>query len=163
MDGPITAELGRSQCVQNWFFGPLYLVKVSLVNLCHKSMNYLFLRLDIGLEIMRNEIPVVVVEDCSHQSHQQVLLSEHTTSNSLDCLLQLGRYILLWTHGWHLLLQVIYLLNSCSKNEDVFLAHFFIDFDIGAIHSPNDEPSIHNKLHITGSRCLGACGRDVLA
>ena len=54
-------------------------------------------------------------------------------------------------------------LHPSAEDEDVFFTHFLINFDVGSIHSADDESSIHDELHIGSAGCLSACSGDVLA
>ncbi len=61
------------------------------------------------------------------------------------------------------MLEVFNLLNPSSENENVLGTNLLIDFNISSIHGSNNQPSIHHKLHIAGSRSLSASCRDMLA
>lgn len=83
IDGAVAAELARSERIHYRHLGPLVLVQVGLIHFLLGS--------NIGLEVGRNQIPVVVVGNRADQAHQQLLLSEGARSDSLDSLLQLRR------------------------------------------------------------------------
>jgi len=57
LNSSIAAEFACSQSIQNWHFGPFFLIQVSFVNL--------FLRLDVRLEVWSQQVPVIIVHDCS--------------------------------------------------------------------------------------------------
>jgi hypothetical protein len=48
-------------------------------------------------------------------------------------------------------------------DEDIVLAHFLQDLDIGAVESADRDGAIQRQLHVAGSRCFGSGGRDLLA
>ena len=110
--------------------------------------HYLFLSPQVGYEISSDEVPVIIIENSSNKPHQKVLLPESARPYRLNDLLQLSRNVILGTRRAHLMFQSINFLHSRTKYENVFLSNFLVDLNVSAIHSSNNETSIHHKLHV---------------
>jgi hypothetical protein len=62
--------------------------------------------------------------------------------------LQLWRNVFVGTGGGHYPFELIDFLNPCSKDENIFIANFFVDLNVSTIHRADDQPAIHDKLHV---------------
>lgn len=85
-------------------------------------------------------------------------LSEFTLSDYLNHLLKGFWNIVFRSRCAHLLPHSLNFLDSRTKNEDILITNFFVNFNIGSVHGSDDKSSIHNKLHIRSSRRL--CSRS---
>ena len=44
-----------------------------------------------------------------------------------------------------------HLMRLSSKDEDVVVANFLCDLDVGTIQGPDDQRTIHSELHVASS------------
>lgn len=84
-DGSVTAKLASPESIHDGHAVPPGLVGVGFVNF--------FLSLDVGLEICRNKVPIVVIGDSADQAHEKIFFSKGTDSDGLNRLLQFWRHV----------------------------------------------------------------------
>ena len=99
------------------------------------------------MEIKASDIVVTTitqrVDDVMHHCH----ITKETFFYCVKYFLQSGADIvsLAFPHFFPYLADAF---NPFTKNEHVFFANFLGNFDIGAVHGPNDEAAIHHELHV---------------
>ena len=54
------------------------------------------------------------------------------------------------------------LLDGVAKNEDVVIADFFMDLDVGSIKGADGDGAVEGELHVAGARGFFACCGDLL-
>lgn len=155
MDSSVTAKLASSQRIHDGHFGPFVLIEVGLINLLLSS--------DVGLEISWDEVPIVVVGDCTNQAHEQLFFSKGSRSDCLDGFFKLWRNVIFRAHRRHFLLEIFNRVYSCSEDEDVVISYLLMDLDVSSVHRSEDQPTVHYELHVAGAWGFSARSWDVLA
>ena len=119
------------------------------------------MRLDVAVEVVRNEVVVTLIDDRVAKSAKAVCISEFTTLDGIKDFGEVGVNFEV-TIGVGVA-EIFDVLGEVTKEKDVGLADFASDLDVGSVTSTDDQPTVQDELHVAGSTGFRACSRDVLA
>lgn len=119
------------------------------------------MRLDVAVEVVGNEIVVAVIGDGTAQGGEAVRVAEGAV---LDGVEDLGEVrVELETAVVVGVAEVFDVLGEIAEEEDVGLADFAGDFDVGSVAGADDQAAVEDEFHVAGATGFRACGGDVLA
>ena len=83
--------------------------------------------------------------------------AEFALPDRLDDFLQTCWQVFFWCCDRHIVFQSIYILYSCTKDEDVLLLYLLVDLHVCPVHCPDNKGSIQDEFHVAGTRSLSTC------
>ena len=164
-DGSVGRELADVCHVEDGHLSPALLVFVSLTDI--------MLRLDVGAEILEDEVAVRGIHAVSLQqavvegTEELGVLGRECTVDQLD---QHLADLFVGVEDFHgviaaVLLIVHDLIRGKTEDKGILFANFFYDLDVGAVHGSQSHRAVEHELHVACARCFfTGCGnllRDI--
>lgn len=141
IDGTIRAKLSRAGGVVDRQTEPLGAILEGVIDLV--------LGLDVGREIVTDEVKVVCRGDALKQRLPLIRLTKETRFNHRNDLIET------WIEGKKSLSQIVADRRDVgcesSKDKDVFFFDLLEDFDVCAVESSENHSSVHHELHVARS------------
>ena len=122
-----------------------------------------FLGLRIGVKVSEDEV-VVFKEEVVDEGEEEVgvFRGEEARGDELEDFAHVGVGFIDMASAVALIAFLRDFFFRQPKQEEVFSADAFANFNIGAVQSPEGESAIHSEFHITGAGGFHACGADLL-
>ena len=119
------------------------------------------MRLDVAVEVVGDEVVVALVDDGVAQGAEAVRVAE---AASLDGVEDVGEVRVQFEGAVVVgVAEVLDVLGQVAEEEDVGLADFAGDLDVGPVARADDQAAIQDELHVAGPTGFRAGGGDVLA
>ena len=116
---------------------------------------------DVAVEVVGDEVVVALVDDGVAQGAEAVRVAEPT---ALDGVKDFGEVRVEFEVAVGVgVAEVFDVLGEVTEEEDVGLADFAGDLDVGSVAGADDQATVQDKLHVAGSTGFRACSGNVLA
>ena len=137
------------------------------------------MRLDITVEVIRDQVVITMVYDCVDDGRELIHVAEHARTDGVEDFLQV------WIDRVRavgvVVTEIFDVLGEVAEKEDVVVTDFASDFDLESVSSgqvwlgdhgsltyictiasANDQSTIQHKLHVARARSLRSSSRNVL-
>ena len=119
------------------------------------------MRLDVAVEVVRNEIVVALIDDGVAKRAEAVCVTEFAT---FDGVKHFGEVIVKLEVAICVgMTEILDVLGEGTEEKDVGFADFASDLDVGSVTRTDDQPAVQDKLHVAGSTGFRTCSGDMLA
>ena len=138
VNAPIGAEEAHARDADDGLGQPSLLVLVGLVDE--------LVSVNVRLEVVRDEVVVALVDDGVHQGGELFRIAECALLDRLEHALEHGVEV---EFGVEVSVSQIFdVFGQVAEEEDVVLADFARDFDVGAVAGADDETAVEDEFHV---------------